>query len=691
VTRVREWAVMTDELLYAKLATAIGQTGSPLPTLHGVHVGFLGVVYPILLAPFYGSLDPPSAFTAVHVVNAVLMASAAAPAYLLARRVLARPWALAAGLLAVSVPWIVLSAFVMSESAAYPVFLWTILACQRAVAEPSARRDLLAAAAVVFAYFTRPQFLFLIAMLPLAILLTEVFSEGRAGLRSALRRHRPLAALYAAGLVAVIPLAATGSAHRLLGDYGVTATEGSLLPSGVWKSAFVHLDTLAVGLGVLPFLLGAGWTIERLRGGSRETRALAALTAIALVALPLETASYDLRFGGAGVVRDRYLFYLAPLLLIPAIAAVLERRPPRLGLAAATAYFAGTAWLADLPPRAGLWVDSPESVLNGAIHDQSGSLSAGTFVAFCGAVVGAILLMVLGRLPRHAAAAALAALAFGFGGSVAGYAFERLLTSRAFSGLPVTGQARVRDWVDNLLPGGASAALLAWPTSTEWRFSASNWWDVEFWNRTVTNAFVDPDGYYTYTPFPAQTLHLNFADGRFPRTKSAPPYVVVANVDSRFGLAGSRVATSYGLSILAVERPYRARWASQGLTVDGWTKPGRTARIRLYGTPGQRTERLHVSVFLDPPPEARRPTHFRLTGRAVNSAGSAEPGKQTVAVAEVCIPADGHTDLALTTGKSAFTSAAPLTPVPGYGQIVGLHLSAVAAEPTGPSCPGARS
>jgi hypothetical protein len=232
VMRVHEWAVMTDELLYAKLATAIGQTGSPLPMLHGVHVGFLGVVYPILLAPFYGNLDPPSAFTAAHVVNAVLMASAAAPAYLLARRVLARPWALAAGLLAVSVPWIVLSAFVMSESAAYPVFLWAVLACQRAVAEPSGRRDFLAVAAVVLAYFTRPQFLFLVVVLPAAILLAEVIGEGRGGLRLAFRRHRPLAALYAVAIVAVIPFAATGSTHSLLGDYGVTATEGSLLPLG---------------------------------------------------------------------------------------------------------------------------------------------------------------------------------------------------------------------------------------------------------------------------------------------------------------------------------------------------------------------------------------------------------------------------------------------------------------------------
>src|SRR5439155_3977300 len=48
-SRVHEWAVMTDELLYAKLARHIAESGSPVPTLHDQHVGFLGVVYPIVL------------------------------------------------------------------------------------------------------------------------------------------------------------------------------------------------------------------------------------------------------------------------------------------------------------------------------------------------------------------------------------------------------------------------------------------------------------------------------------------------------------------------------------------------------------------------------------------------------------------------------------------------------------------
>src|SRR5436190_19368114 len=72
--RVRDWVVMTDELQYAKLATHIGQTLSPIPTLRGVHVSSYAQVYPLLLAPFYGTLSAPGAFRVAHLVNALLFA-----------------------------------------------------------------------------------------------------------------------------------------------------------------------------------------------------------------------------------------------------------------------------------------------------------------------------------------------------------------------------------------------------------------------------------------------------------------------------------------------------------------------------------------------------------------------------------------------------------------------------------------
>ena len=113
-TRVRDWVVMTDELQYAKLATHIGQTLSPLPTLRGVHVSTYAQLYPALLAPFYGTLSDPSAFRAAHVLNAVLFASAAVPAYLLGRELaLSRGWGVVCAAFAVVVPWNVLTAFVM--------------------------------------------------------------------------------------------------------------------------------------------------------------------------------------------------------------------------------------------------------------------------------------------------------------------------------------------------------------------------------------------------------------------------------------------------------------------------------------------------------------------------------------------------------------------------------------------------
>jgi hypothetical protein len=85
--RVITWAVMTDELQTTKLATSIAETGSPIPHIHGTYYAALSQLYPLLIAPFYGLLTAPAAATAAHVLNGFLLASAAWPAYLLARSV----------------------------------------------------------------------------------------------------------------------------------------------------------------------------------------------------------------------------------------------------------------------------------------------------------------------------------------------------------------------------------------------------------------------------------------------------------------------------------------------------------------------------------------------------------------------------------------------------------------------------
>src|SRR5438067_8594149 len=112
-SRVRDWVVMTDELQYAKLATHIGETLSPLPTLRGAHFAAYAQLYPALIAPFYGTMSAPDAFRAAHVLNGILFASAAVPVYLLARRAaLTRAWSVTCAALALTIPWNVNTALV---------------------------------------------------------------------------------------------------------------------------------------------------------------------------------------------------------------------------------------------------------------------------------------------------------------------------------------------------------------------------------------------------------------------------------------------------------------------------------------------------------------------------------------------------------------------------------------------------
>ena len=631
--------------------------------LHGDHVGFLGVVYPLLLSPFYGAFDAAGAFDATHIVNAVLFASAAIPVYLLTRRLAGTPCALVVSLLSVAVPWCVNAAFVMSEAAAYPVFLWAVLACHAAVSEPSPRRDALAVGALALAFFTRPQFLFLAAVLPIAALIAD-------GPRGAWRRHRPLAVAYAVAILVVVPLAALGESHRLLGDYGVTATKGSLLPLIALKSAAIHLDVLAVGLGVVPFLLGAGWAYSRLRDADRRRRAFAALAGAVTAAARARDGVVRRALRGTDVVRDRYLFYLAPLLLLASALCLMDDRLPLPGIAGATAFFSVTVCFADFGPVAGLWVDSPESVLNGALHDASGPLPTGVFVALCGLVLGvACIGLALWSRP--------AAPRRDDRGLRLRRERRRLRIRAPADEQHAAGDSGNRPAASAGLGrplGRRTVALLAYPVSRVWGQSAILWWDVELWNNRVQQAFVDPDGTWTYTPFPAESLRLDFERGVFDGTERLA--AVRARGRKRLSLRaeGEAKTSNLGLVLLKTERPYRVSWASRGLDA-GRLDPAWPTRhgANLRGSPVRRPS----TALLDAPPEATAPPTYRLG----DATGAVDPGTRATVRTTVCISPQGHADLTLETGRSATVDGRRSGPSPEPSRAIGLALSGVNPEP----------
>jgi hypothetical protein len=633
-SRVRDWFVMTDELQYAKLASAIAD-GSLLPTLRGVHVSAYAQLYPLLLSPLYALLDAPGAFEAAHVLNGALYASAAVPAYLLGRAArLSRPWSTVVAALTLAAPWNVLAAFLLTEPAAYAAFLWVLLACERALAVPSDWRDALAVAALAFAVLARVQFVVLVLVLPLAV---AILDETRA-----LRRHRLLAATYAVGALAAAVVALTGGLARLLGRYEVTATKGSLLPFDAVVHAGAHVDLVGLAVGLVPLLLGGAWLVTR-------RTPFSVLALVTIVALTLETSSYDARFAsGLTPVRDRYLFYVAPLLLV-ATACALRDGVPKLALAGVTAFVAITIFAYDFVEVRGIYVDSPIIVAGGEIERAGGA----AFVASIAIVIFLALVVVPASASARAAAVALVVAACSL--TLSGATWTRLLTGRGPSGRAVTdGPTFVRDWIDRVLPAGSTVALVPYPVGQEWSLSAIFWWDIELWNDSAQRVYV-VGGEWEYAPFPNHELRVDPITGHVRGTIDAPPYVVAAAGDARLRLAGVVHTHNVGLYILKAERPYRAEWMTRGLDPDGYTVAGRRAAIHIFSEPGHGPELVTLRVSFAAPPGA---VAFRVGDQERElAAGTSAPERFAV-----CVAPPYGTNVSLEVTRAARGAGPPFAP-----------------------------
>ncbi len=694
--RIRDWAVMTDEMLYTKLAISIADTGSPLPRVHDVLVGVLNQFYPLLLAPFFGGFAVPTAFHAAHVFNAPLMASAAIPAYLLARQVVSRAWSLAVSVLSVTVPWMVLTGVLMTESVAYPVFLWAMLACLHAIRRPSPRSDLLAIAALVLALLARTQFVALALVLPIAVLADALaFAAGgsparrlKDGATTALKRHPVLAGGYVAAAALAGGIAAFYSLGDALGVYSTTL-HGSILPSGVWQAAAAHLDAVAVGCGLVPLLLGGGWMLaEVARPRHRASFPFAALALLTIAALTVETASFDLRFGGAEIVRDRYLFYIVPLLLIGTAAALTDvrRRGVALGAAALTVFFAATVHLLPFPTSPGFWVDSPARILNGTLADASGSLGTATFVALAGACLGLAVVLGILLLPGRVLAIVVLAFLLPFTVLTTRKEIDSVTAGNGSSGRPVTGPPGVvLDWIDSVLPGGAKAAMIPFPQSPEFALDAVFWWDVEFWNRTVGQTFVATDNEFSYAPFPNQTLTPDWSTGLVPGTANAPTYVVFALNDPRYRLIGIRHAENIGLQVIVADRPYRAQWATRGLDTDGWAPDGWPVTVRIYSQSRQ-TELVRLALTLGAPQQA--PARYLLRTGNTRQHGELAPAALATPTVAVCVPGGSFADVHLTSSSKARIPKAPTGFDVAGTRRVGARVGPLTATTTSRACPG---
>ena len=692
---------MTDELLYERLAISVSHLHSPLPHVHGELIPNASQLYPLLIAPAFAHGYVPASLHSAHILNAFVMTSAVIPAFLLARTVThRRSAAYLVALLSVCVPWIVFSSFLLTEVAAYPAFIWAILALQRATVAPRVSNDVLALAGIGLATLARTQFFVLVLVLAPAILLQEIaFADGasrkeraRSGVRRAIANHRLLAGFYALLTVTVIVLSTAGKLSSTVGTYA-QAVEGNPFPAHFIPALAEHVAAIALALAVLPFLVGAAWLVAGLVGeGSRERRAFAAVGTLTIAVLAIEVTSFDLRFGG-GVVRERYFFYVVPVLLVAFAGALCDSRWPRWSLLVPMPLVLYGFWHSSLPQYPKLNIDTPVSILHDELLEVVHSHRAAHVTLVAGTIVVTALFVEASIFLRRAYLVALLVLVLAVALPLeTRYAFQRLFAIDGTTGRPLTlDQGVVFDFVDRILGPSARVTMVPYPLRyADYWAGVAFWWDMEFWNKSVKQSAHLPQMFYwTPSTFPKLTLHFD------PRTGAAnvspTPYVVQSNKETRFRVAGPTVsshADTRDTMLIEATMPWRAEWLTFGLTDDGWTKPGVTARVRIFAFPGQRgavTRTLTLGVMA-PSPVTARP--FIVVSNRGRSEGVANGADRVLQVVTACVPAGGYTDVRLSTPEHSETwgdlrSAATA----GQPRQAGVLLSEVAvADEIGPAC-----
>ena len=700
--RVTDWFVMTDELLYERLAISIARFGSPLPRVHGTLIPNVSQLYPLLIAPAYRHGYVPTSLHTAHLLNAYIMTSAAIPAFILTRRVTGRLLpAYVVAAVSVTVPWIVFASFLLTEVAGYPAFLWAILALYSATSAPRLRNDVLALAGLVLATLARTQLLVLAVILPISILSQQLaFAERRDGetrlaqlrtaCRSIVRERRLLTAVYGVAALLSLGLVATGRLSSSVGTYA-QAVNGDPFPKGFFPFLAEHFATISLSLGIVPFIVGVAWLLAAsFRPRSREQHAFAVIGSVTIVLLTFEVTSFDLRFG-SGVVRDRYLFYIVPIVLIGLACAFFDSRWPRWSLALPTAILLFGFWRSALPRYPKLNLDTPVSSLDDELVHVAHSVTDARVLLVGATALLTILFVQASFLVRRSWLAGLLALIVCLAlPAETVYAFVRLFRVNGTAGRPLTvEQGGVFDWVDRtLMTTRADVTAIPFAVDPADYYSGVGfWWDMEFWNATVDRAaYLPGEFYWTPSTFPKVVLRFN------PRTGlanlSPTPYAAEADNETRFRISGPALTDTRGVILIQTAMPWRTDWLSSGLYDDGWTKPHVTAQIRIFSEPTQATPVIRYLTLGIATATGLAHEPFHLTSNRANVHARARAGDRVLEEITACVPAHGFADVHLSTPDSAVVYGDPRNALTSQiPRRAGVLLTEIAvANELGPKC-----
>lgn len=295
--------IFVDEIRYMDAAGSLAD-GHGLHTRGEAYGWAPG--YPAILAPILAlASGRPQSYAWIKAANAFFFALSAIPLYLLARRLVPSRGALVVAVLAVALPSSVYVGLVLTESLAYLVFSFAMLAFVLALEKPTTTRQFGALAGIGAAYLVRSQFAVL--YLAYVVALACVVASESSGRRAALRNLWPtvvssaLLGAGAVGLLVVRGAAALGRYDDLWRSYDVVGV-------GRWLVYHVADLDLYVGLCPVVFVPAILTTLYR----ERDRAFFWALTTVTVGTL-LVTAAFASTPFSEGRLHDRYLFYVVPL------------------------------------------------------------------------------------------------------------------------------------------------------------------------------------------------------------------------------------------------------------------------------------------------------------------------------------------------------------------------------------------
>ena len=534
--------ITPDEETYAALGRSLYHAGRF--EVLGRSADFISLVYPAVAGIPLSLFAPENGYVGLKAVQALLASLTAVPVYLWGRSLMARGWALAAAALALAVPGLAYTGFVMTEIVFYCFVILSAWAAARALVKPTLDAQALAVGTLLLAVLTRFQGVVLAPAFVLALLLKLAFERG------SLRRLRvflpSLAALAAVAIGWVIFQQTAGTGGGVLGSYGLVG-HVSYDVGDVALFTVYHLADLALLSALFPIVALVILLSQALAGRERSegARAFLAVTVAYVSCFALEVGLFTSRLTDR--IGERYLLGLAPLLFL-ALGLWLDRglvRPRIVTIGAAAVVL---ALVASFP--FGRFVveaaapDSPSLIPLYRLREEL----LGSQLRLVLALAAAALLTLLVIVPRRLGWL-LPAITIGLllAGSVSASRF--LATQGDGYAAVMVGQDKT--WIDRNADGPVDFLSA---DEYPWSGGGPVWVNI-FWNRRI-KAVYKLGAAPIYGPLPRTDVHLA-ADGELlddQGRRIGDRYLVA---ETSFTLEGERVAEGGTFTLWRLDGPAR--------------------------------------------------------------------------------------------------------------------------------------